>query len=464
MYMKKSNTNEFINKAKHVHKNKYDYSLVDYNGSFVKIKIICPIHGIFEQRPNLHLQGNKCPMCIYDNYRKSLNNFISQSNKIHNDKYDYSLVNYKNNNSKVKIMCPNHGVFEQSPNSHLRGSGCPVCANNIKFTKDDFINKSEIIHHKKYDYSLVDYKGTFSKVKIICLIHGTFEQTPNNHLHNQGCPICANNIKSTNADFIKKSNITHNSRYDYSLIDYKNNRTKVKIICPIHGTFEQDPYSHIKGCGCPICKESKGEREIRNFLLKNNIDFIRQKTFGDCRYKKLLPFDFYLSEHNICIEYDGEQHYTPIFKFGGNNKYEKIVIKDNIRNIYCRKNNIYLLRITYKDDIQEKMNNLLRKIKMKNMIIKKYNQLNEETIGKKMIKGFNDFLNEKKLDKMTNNELRKHVMNNFEATPKNLEKLVEVTKDYTIPELMSISYSLGISAGALYCNLMKKNHDIVIPI
>lgn len=116
--------------------------------------------------------------------RLNTNEFIIRSNKIHNNLYDYSLVKYKNNKTKVKIICKEHGIFEQLPMSHLRGSKCLKCTNksNTKTTKQ-FILESNNVHNNKYDYSLVNYKNAYSKVKIICKEHGVFEQIPISHMN-----------------------------------------------------------------------------------------------------------------------------------------------------------------------------------------------------------------------------------------------------------------------------------------
>jgi len=119
-----------------------------------------------------------------------------------------------------------------------------------KLTTIDFIEKSINIHGNKYDYSLVEYVGSKMKVKIICRIHGVFEQIPTHHLNGVGC---SGNKKYTTEEFIKKATKIHNNRYDYSLVDYINTNTKVKIICKKHGIFEQTPKKHLKGQECPKC-------------------------------------------------------------------------------------------------------------------------------------------------------------------------------------------------------------------
>ena len=278
-----------------------------------------------------------------------LKSFTNRSIQIHNNKYDYSLVEYKNNRTKVKIICSVHGVFEQSPKSHLRGSECPVCSNNKKwkkFTKNqsDLIKEFINVHNDKYDYSLVEYKNSHTKIIVLCTKHGEFNITPSHHLNGVGCSKCANNYKYSTSEFIIKSNIIHDNKYDYSLVEYKNNKTKIKIICHVHDVFEQLPYHHLNKSGCPKCNSSKGETKVRNFLKKNNIEYTEQKRFNSCKYKKPLPFDFYLKEQNICIEYDGEFHFKPI---RGKQNLKDTKRNDSIKNEFCEKNNMNLIRIPY---------------------------------------------------------------------------------------------------------------------
>ena len=248
----------------------------------------------------------------------TIETFIEKCKKIHGNKYNYSLVpNVIKTRDKIKIECNIHGVFEQKVNAHLRGQNCKKCVSQkFKNTKTNFIKKSNLLHNNKYDYSLVDYKN------------------------------------------VEKSQKIHNERYDYSLVDYKNSKIKVKIICPKHGIFEQIPYSHLKGMGCCFCKMSKGEIQIKNYLENKNISFELQKRFDDCINIKTLPFDFYLPNYLLCIEFDGKQHFELIDYFGG----EKGLIyrkkNDQIKTDYCKENNINLLRISYKEDIYEKLKNI----------------------------------------------------------------------------------------------------------
>lgn len=339
------------------HNNKYDYSLIEFKKLSDKVKIICPVHNVFEQRLDSH-KTSGCPKC---NSNKLTNEtFIEKAIKIHNSKYDYSLIDYKNSKTKVKIICIEHGTFELLPNSHLyKKRGCPKCSyRNV--TTEMFIKKCKEVHGDRYNYSLVDYKNIKTKVKIICKIHGIFESFPTNHLNKkQNCGKCTGRYTNTE-EFIEKSNNIHNYIYDYSLVNYKNSYTKIKIICKEHNKiFKQTPHDHLSGNRCPLCKESKGESEITIFLKNKNIKYITQYRFNNCKHKRKLPFDFYLPEYNTCIEYDGHQHFNIIEYWGGEKEFEKIKIRDKIKTEYCNVNNIKLLRIKYDTNVVDILNNFL---------------------------------------------------------------------------------------------------------
>ena len=210
---KKLTTEEFIEKAREVHGDKYDYSKVEYVNTHVKVCIICPKHGEFWQTPHDHLKS-ECKECYNekrgDLSRSNAEEFIKKAKLIHGDKYDYSKVNYLNNRTNVIIICPIHGEFTQTPNTHLNGSGCYQCNKHNggvkqKFNKDFFIEKSKKIHNNKYDYSKVNYKNINKKVCIICPIHGEFTQTPYNHLKGSGCPLCARNKRNRIIFFISST-------------------------------------------------------------------------------------------------------------------------------------------------------------------------------------------------------------------------------------------------------------------
>jgi hypothetical protein len=173
---RKLTTEEFIKRSKKKHGNKYDYSLVEFKGIYKKVKIICPIHGIFEQIPKSHMKY-ECYECghlkISTKKYSTTEEFIQKANEIHKHKYDYSLVNYKDAKTKVKIICPIHGIFEQIPCNHIHKtnkSGCMICGGRKMLNTKEFILKTNDIHKNKYDYSLVNYKNSHSKIKIFIMM------------------------------------------------------------------------------------------------------------------------------------------------------------------------------------------------------------------------------------------------------------------------------------------------------
>lgn len=246
--------------------------------------------------------------------------FIEKAKDIHGDKYDYSKVEYTNSRGKVCIICQEHGEFWQCANSHLMGCGCPKCYDKIKRGKKRqhdtawFINKSREIHGDKYDYSKTEYVNMRTKVCIICPKHGEFWQTPINHLSSNGCNKCgrekfAENHNKGTEKFIKDAILVHSDRYDYSKVEYTNARTPVCIICPEHGEFWQTPNYHLSGNGCPKCSESHLEREVRTVLENNRINYIYQCGKETLPWLKKQTFDFYLPDYNVAIECQGSQHF-----------------------------------------------------------------------------------------------------------------------------------------------------------
>jgi hypothetical protein len=356
--MRKTTNVDFIKKSIELHNNKYDYTKTSYSGNNKKVIITCKEHGDFLQRASAHLSGQGCMKCRLDNRKTGLNIFLKRCKDVHGDRYDYSLINeYKNSREKVKVICKRHGIFEITPYHHTcRKQGCNECT---KLGLNKFIELSNIKHNYKYDYSLIkEYKDNKSKVKIICKYHGEFTQRVNDHISKGiGCPECTlDRFRISKDDFITRSNVTHNNKYIYPKnIKFKSNKDKIEIECKKHGIFKQRVDAHLQGKGCTICKDSKGELEVREYLIKNGIEFIQQKRFSDCMFKSELPFDFYLPKYNICIEYNGIQHYKPIDYFGGIKSFHYQLIRDKIKNEYCSKKNIHLIVIKYNESVNDKL-------------------------------------------------------------------------------------------------------------
>lgn len=206
---------------------------------------------------------------ISQKMRGTTESFIEKARKVHGDKYDYSLVDYVTSGDVVKIICKKHEVFEQIAHNHLIGRGCARCAvKNDAFDMTDFVERANAVHDNKYDYSLAIYSGYKRKMKIICREHGVFEQDPNNHLQGKGCSVCIGRESYDTESFVRCANVVHNNLYDYSNTEYIDSTGKVEIICEEHGSFFQQANNHLSGNGCPKCdvKISKGEQELFDFV------------------------------------------------------------------------------------------------------------------------------------------------------------------------------------------------------
>jgi hypothetical protein len=287
--------------------------------------------------------------------------FIQKAQRIHGDKYDYSKSEFVKIDEEIEIICLKHGAFKQKPLNHLEGhSGCKKChydkiSQKRRLTQQQFVDKANKTHNFKYDYSKFIYVNNHTKGIIICPIHGEFLQTWCDHLASQGCPKCkadaiSKALRSNTEEFIEKAKTIHGDLYDYSLVDYKTVHTKVKIICTKHGVFEQTPGHHNSGQGCPICKSSGGELSVKRFLDFKDINYIREKTFEGCKNVFPLKFDFWLPDYNLCIEYQGKQHYLSNC-FYGEDGFKKQQIRDQIKRDFCKSNNIDLLEIPYTEDV-----------------------------------------------------------------------------------------------------------------
>ena len=219
-----------------------------------------------------------------------------------------------------------------------------------RLTNEEFINKANSVHDDKYDYTLCVYKNKRTKVHIICETHGSFYQTPDSHVNQKsGCPKCgiSNGGRLNNDSFILKAKSVHGDKYGYKLVKYTYIKNKVEIECKKHGIFIQSPNDHFNGCGCPSCSESKGEKEIREYLINSNVIFESQKKFEKCKNQNYLPYDFYLPNNNLLIEFDGEQHFKSYKIFGGEKGFKLRQKNDMIKSNFAKNYDIELLRIPY---------------------------------------------------------------------------------------------------------------------
>jgi hypothetical protein len=300
---------EFIQKCKNIHGNKYDYSKVNYTNSQAKIQIFCYKHKIyFEQMATKHMNGAGCVKCAIEttclSTRLSKEEFIKRAQKKHDNKYDYSEIEYKNAETPIKLKCENNHVFYQNPNNHVRfGYGCPFCSGNAPLTTDEFIKKAKKTHDGKYDYSKVDYVRSSDDIEIICKEHGSFFQTPNNHLTGSGCNKCHKKYSKPQIEWLKMLEnelgiiVKHaeNSDGEHKI---KNSRYKADGYCE-----NKNAIFEFHGCyyhGCKKCFPNRNEinnttgktykllyKQTKNKKLHCENNGYRYFQIWECKWKKM---------------------------------------------------------------------------------------------------------------------------------------------------------------------------------
>lgn len=233
-------TEIFKERSIKAHGNVYDYTNSVYINALTKVKIGCKKHGYFLQEPHKHMKGNGCIKCGWEQSGITQTTEFALSIKdrgvkIHGNKYDYSKVEYKNMFEKVILFCPIHGEFEQTPNEHLKGNGCYRCNKSFPLTREIFIDKATKIHGNKYNYNLVEYKNNLTKVKITCHKHGVFEQTPGSHLFGRGCGKCNNSVSKPETLWLNSLNIPE--EYRNKVIRINGKIFKVDAYNPITNTI-----------------------------------------------------------------------------------------------------------------------------------------------------------------------------------------------------------------------------------
>ena len=347
----------FLEQMKNLYKDMYDFSNSVYKSTHEKMEVRCKKHGIFSKSPHDLLIGRGCPVCCHGQ-RLDTRSFVQKSKERHGDFYGYDKVVYVNNTTHVIVTCPIHGDFSVLPSVHLAGHSCPKCgrerirkalSENKKFTQEQFLAKCVMTHGDKYDYSQSVYTGSSNKVCIICPQHGAFWQMAQEHMSGKGCPRCSGFGKTTD-DFIREAKAEHGEYYSYEKTQYVDSQTKVCITCPAHGDFYILPHNHTKGSGCPKCNRKKGENKIAAWLDRNNVNYIWQYEVPNeylFSSHKIMRIDFFLPNHNLCIEYNGGQHYMPVRLFGGEDAFEKQKERDYAVEQYCKRHNLKLLVIPY---------------------------------------------------------------------------------------------------------------------
>jgi hypothetical protein len=279
---------EFLELAKIIHENKYDYETYPFLGMTKKMKMTCPTHGVFEQVPKYHIrQAQGCPRCGIEkrsrDSRIGVEEFVNRAREIHSNKYNYDEVVYEKSSSPVKIGCPVHGIFEMRPECHVaQKQGCPKCgvikrAKACVYSSEQFVEKARMVHGDIYDYSLVDYRSSQDRVTIICQKHGEFEQVASSHASGHGCPKCFEEIRGKSVvipfeEFVDRANVIHNNQYHYLSDGYTTLKSKspISIVCKKHGAFLRRPQLHLRGDGCPYCADGTRGFRLTRFIERCN--------------------------------------------------------------------------------------------------------------------------------------------------------------------------------------------------
>ena len=221
------------------------------------------------------------------------------------------------------------------------------------------INRSRLIMDGSVKIISIEGK----RINLKCSRGHVYIQDRGNLLSGKRCNQCyLDNKIFTKEDVLVDFSKIHGDYYSYNLDNFKNLHTKIEITCKKGHIFMQKVSNHLQGKGCPVCRESLGERTISNYLLANNIEYIRQTRFDGCKFINKLPFDFYIPKLDMCIEYDGIQHFKPVKAFGGTKEFNKTIVKDKIKDEYCCNNNIHLLRISCFENIIEKLKTIQKYI------------------------------------------------------------------------------------------------------
>ena len=311
--------------------------------------------------------------------------FIEKARSVHGDKYDYSNAKYTSVKKPVFIKCLKHNLgFDVSVESHLKGKGCPLCEQEAiamyeygkneaiqrrsdyrkiqaekrkrskelikgrppqNYTWESFVNLAKLIHGDEYDYQFVEkeFVNVNTPVTIICKRHGAFPQKPRKHMMGQGCPRCIGRLRTTES-FIEEALDVHKGHYTYDKVKFVDYATPVTITCKLHGDFPMRPLKHLRGEGCPLCQTSKMELEIVAFLQSHlSTPMELQKHFEWLRIKQRLALDVYLPEYKIAIECQGEQHFMARPVFGGEEALRAQQERDRVKSELCKQHGIQIL-------------------------------------------------------------------------------------------------------------------------
>ncbi len=297
---------DFIKKANHIYKNRYDYTKTIYIKSNIKINIICKIHGEFLQLPSNHLKGSGCKKCGIEDRRKektlTQEEFIKKVNEKWSEYVDLSKTIYINSSSNILVICKKcNSEYNVIAGKLLysNGHGCNMCNGGGKPNRILFIKKAKLVHGDKYDYSLVKYINAHIKIKIKCNLNHIFEQKPYKHLSGQGCSKCVGRNK-TQEEFINLSKNKYGDAFDYSNVNYIDMRTPIILICKNNHKISVSPDYHLS-------KDSSGGcRECQYLNISKNLTYTQDEWIKLANIRHNHKYNYskvnYISSFNeVCI-------------------------------------------------------------------------------------------------------------------------------------------------------------------
>ena len=342
---------------------------INYN---TPIEHYCETHDIFFNiRPGDSLRGKGCKKCKADKISRSrlipVENYIQE---LKDRNPNVKLIGeYRNRTTPVEHKCLIHNVIWSPLPSHvLDGSGCPKClveriGNSNRKNNEQYI--TELLACNSNIVSVEEYVGYKIPIKHFCNKHQEFfDIAPQSALQGIGCPNCTTEKRHNSMVKSEEQYVLELQKIHPNIIllgEYTTTHTPTLHKCLIDDyEWMPKPSGLLFGFGCPCCNKSKGEKAVELWLTQHNVEYIPQKRFDDCRDKQALPFDFYLPVMNVCIEYQGRQHYESIEHFGGEENLQYVQLHDEIKRKYCLDNDISLLCIPHWENVNDFLNeNLL---------------------------------------------------------------------------------------------------------
>ena len=334
----------------------YELLSKEYINAREKLLLKCPNGHEYKISFSKFKSGRRCGKCSNEK-RKLTYSYVKMY--IENEGYELLSNSYEGTKYKMLMKCNYGHEFEMNFSNFKQGKRCPVCSyKKRRLTQKEVYNK---MIEKGYEL-LSEYEDQYTILKIKCPEGHIYEDSYFGFIHNRTCTECKKIKKKNRYNEVKK----YIESFDYKLLskEYNSNKEKILVKCNHGHEYEVKFDNFQQGYRCPICNLSKGEDKIKLYLDTNNIENISQFKFNGCKFKYKLPFDFYLPKYNLCIEYDGIQHFEIVKHFGGYDGFITRKIKDTIKNIYCKNNNINLIRIPYweYDNIENILNEIINKL------------------------------------------------------------------------------------------------------